>query len=45
MDLNNSVLLLTDIIRYITPFCFLWAIVYRVYSFVMSAITGGHKFM
>ena len=45
MELQNVVQTLTYVVTYITPFAFLWAIIYRIYNFIMSAVTGGHKFM
>lgn len=45
MDMSSTIECLTNIVTYITPFAFLWAIVHRIYMFIMSAVTGGHRFM
>lgn len=43
MDISNTCELIAEVVRYCAPFSFIWAIVQRMYIFVMSCVTGGHR--
>lgn len=43
MDLENSVELLTYLVKCVTPISLLWVLVNRAYLFLLSAFTGGHR--
>lgn len=45
MDYENVIQTLTYIVTMCAPFSFLFAIIERIYKFIINAVTGGHKFM